>query len=243
MKVALTIPCTSNRRDMWKSMKDTHLYNLSFKTFLKSIEDTDTNQYKFYIGYDHDDRIFSKLAERQIMKEEVDKHANIQMEFIPLHVEKGFVTKMWNILFKKAYEDGYEYFYQCGDDLIFKTKGWVGDCTRTLKNNNDMGACGPTNNAHILTQAMFSRKHMEIFGYMFPEELKNWYCDDWYNWVYKPDDFYVLEQHQVVQSGGGSRYQIQCDQEWSKKKLDRLRALLTHLIGRDRIKLVHYKVK
>jgi len=225
-------------------MKDTHLYNLTFKTFLNSIEeDTDTNQYKFYIGYDHDDRIFSKLPERQIMMEEVDKHANIQMEFIPLYVEKGFVTKMWNILFRKAYVDGCDYFYQCGDDLNFKTKGWVGDCIRTLKNNNDIGTCGPSNCLCILTQTMFSRKHLEIFGYMFPEELKNWYCDDWYNWLYKPSDLYILEQHQAVQEGGSCRYQIQCTNGLSTKKLDKLRVLVTYLIHRDRVKLAHYKTK
>ena len=31
---------------------------------------------------------------------------------------------MWNILFKKAYNDNCDYFYQCGDDILFKTKGW-----------------------------------------------------------------------------------------------------------------------
>ena len=29
---------------------------------------------------------------------------------------------MWNVLFKQAYDDGCDYFYQCGDDIEFKTK-------------------------------------------------------------------------------------------------------------------------
>ncbi len=41
------------------------------------------------------------------------------------NIKKGHLTAMWNRLFKKAYQEGCDYFYQCGDDIQFLDKGWV----------------------------------------------------------------------------------------------------------------------
>jgi hypothetical protein len=72
------------------------------------------------------------------------------------------------------------------DDISFKTKGWVNDCIKVLQANKDIGLTGPLNNNNkILTQSFVSRKHYELFGFYFPEEIINWYCDDWINIVYK----------------------------------------------------------
>lgn len=213
MKVALTIPCTSKGRDQWKSIKDSYLFNLSIKTFL--LTQDKEHEYCFYIGYDHDDRIFSKKTEQDFIINFKKAFNNVDFKFISLQVEKGFVTKMWNILFKKAYDDGFEYFYQCGDDISFKTKGWINDSIKALKNNNGIGISGPINNNNrILTQAMFSRKHMDIFGYMFPEQIKNWCCDDWYNLVYKPKHFFPLGNHYCSNDGGQPRYTINQDNKF-----------------------------
>ena len=210
MKIALTIPCTSKGRESWKNIKDTYLYNLSLKTFL--LTQDKEHEYCFYIGYDHDDRIFSNLSEQEVITNFKRVFKNVDFKFISLQVEKGYVTKMWNILFKHAYDDGFDYFYQCGDDISFKTKGWVNDSIHALKNNNDIGISGPINNNNrILTQAMFSRKHMEIFGYMFPEEIKNWCCDDWYNMIYTPSHFFPLTQHYCSNDGGTPRYIVNND--------------------------------
>ena len=37
---------------------------------------------------------------------------------------------MWNHLFHNAYEDNCDYFFQCGDDIMFTTKNWVKDYNR-----------------------------------------------------------------------------------------------------------------
>lgn len=226
MKVALTLPCTSKGRDNWTTMKDTYLYNFSTKTFLLTMDKE--HDYHFYIGYDHDDRLFSKKEEQQTLERISQVFKNVTFHFTSLNVEKGFVTKMWNILFKKAYDDGCEYFFQCGDDINFKTKGWINDSIAALKNNNNIGISGPINNNNrILTQAMFSRKHMEIFGYMFPEQIKNWCCDDWYNWVYQPNHFFPLSNHFCSNDGGNPRYDIDGDKNFLTKntrtKLQKLR--------------------
>ena len=53
---------------------------------------------------------------------------------------------MWNILFQQSYDENCEYFFQCGDDMEFKTKGWINDGIKILKMNNDIGITGPVNN-------------------------------------------------------------------------------------------------
>ena len=132
-------------------------------------------------------------------------------------IQKGHLTVMWNRLFEKAYDDNCDYFYQTGDDILFKMTGWVNDCIGTLEENNDVGLTGPiNNNSRILTQAMVSRKHMEIFGWFFPEEIQNWCCDDWYNWVYQPDYFYPLKKHFCSNEGGQPRYTINNDKNFRK---------------------------
>ena len=49
---------------------------------------------------------------------------------------------------------------------------------------------------------------MLIFGWFFPEEIKNWYCDDWYNIIYKPYHFFPLTKHVCYNNGGEPRYNI-----------------------------------
>ena len=49
---------------------------------------------------------------------------------------------------------------------------------------------------------------MEIFGWFFPEEIMNWCCDDWYNFVYAPQLLFPLRQHFCDNKGGEPRYNI-----------------------------------
>ena len=206
--IALLVLATSKERDNWQTIKDSYLYNMTLKTFLQ----THNKEFKyiFYIGIDYDDRIFDKKYEQEEILRFSKAFPQIEFQFVVIkNVEKGHVTKMWNILFKQAYDEGCNYFYQCGDDMEFKTKGWVLDCIKTLKSNNDIGLAGPiNNNSRILTQAFVSRKHMDIFGWFFPEEIKNWCCDDWYNMVYYPKYLYPLQNHLSVNNGGQPRYDI-----------------------------------
>lgn len=219
MKVSLLIPCTSKGRPQWKSMKDSYLYNYTLKTFLLTYtKDTENCEYHFYIGYDDDDRIYSLEYEQNHIQRFHSIFKDVYFHFIPFqNIQKGHVTKMWNILFQQAYNDGCDYFFQCGDDIDFKTKGWIHDSIEVLQNHNDIGLSGPiNNNSRILTQAMVSRKHMEIFGFFFPEQIINWCCDDWYNYVYQPDYFYPLKQHFCSNQGGQPRYEINNDTKFKQ---------------------------
>jgi hypothetical protein len=66
------------------------------------------------------------------------------------------------------------------------------------------------NNSRILTQSFVSRKHFDLFGYYFPEELKNWFCDDWINETYRGlGAYYPLRAHYCANMGGTPRYVIE----------------------------------
>jgi hypothetical protein len=207
-KIGVLIPTTSRGRPEWKKVSDTYLFKYTLTTFLqtRSLQ----HKYTFYIGIDDDDRIMSHLDARNIIYNFKTIHENISFKFISMKAaKKGHLTKMWNILFQYAYEQGCEYFLQCGDDINFKSMGWVDDAIQVLKKNNDIGITAPIcNNPTILTQSFVSRKHMEIFGWYFPEEIANWFCDNWINAVYKPNHLFPLYKHICSNDGGAVRYLI-----------------------------------
>ena len=210
MKLGILIPCTSKNQD-WKTIEESFLYKLSIKTFL--ITNDKEHDSCYYIGYDKNDPIFDNEENQKKLKKFISVMKNASIQFYEMqNVAKGHVTVMWNQLAKKAYDDGCDYFFQCGDDIEFHTKGWVNDCIEVLKNNNDIGLAGPiNNNSQILTQSFVSRKHIDIFGFYFPEEIKNWFCDDWINEMYKPDNFFPLTNHYCANRGGEPRYHINND--------------------------------
>jgi hypothetical protein len=235
MKIALLIPTTCKGRDNWATIKDTYLYNLTLKTFL--LTQNPGHEYIFYIGIDAGDRIFSKPEQQAEIIKFKKVFKNIDYQFINMeNVKKGHLTVMWNILFKKAYDEGCEYFFQCGDDMNFKTKNWINDSINMLKQHNDIGITGPlNNNPQILTQAMVSRKHMEIFGWFFPEEIINWCCDDWYNLVYQPNYYYPLGNHFCSNDGGQPRYEIDNNRNFIGKDGQNFRANVDKLRNDTRI--------
>jgi hypothetical protein len=185
------------------------------------------------------DRIYDAESTKREIIRFVSIMKNVELEFVYMNgIGKGHLTVMWNRLFEKSYKDGADYFFQCGDDIEFKTVGWVNDCINTLNKSNNFGVTGPiNNNPRILTQSFVSRKHMELFGYYFPPEILNWCCDDWINDVYKGiNAFYPLSNHLCVNVGGAPRYEINNDQYISfnfNSKIAKLREHCRKIVERD----------
>ena len=242
MKIGLLIPVTSNKRN-WTHMKETYLYNNTLKTFLLTY--SKEHKYTFYIGYDEDDVLFSNKGQQEVIQRFETIFNNVSFDFISMGgIKKGYLTKMWNRLYQKAYDDSCDYFYQCGDDILFKTKNWINDSIQMLKNNDDIGLTGPiNNNGRILTQAFVSRKHMDIFGNFFPESIINWCCDDWYNWVYQPLYFFPLKQHFCANVGGQPRYIINDDKDFMMEKVHALRDEAMTIAIADKRKLEDFLEK
>ena len=144
-KVGALILATSKNRDSWKMMQDTYLFNLTLKSFLLTHDKE--HDYIFYIGIDKGDRIFDNETQQREITRFSKVYKNIEFKFVTIeNIEKGHVTVMWNKLFDYAYAGGCDYFYQCGDDIQFKTNGWVNDSIRVMIENDNLGITGPKNN-------------------------------------------------------------------------------------------------
>mgnify|MGYP001182473140 CR=1 FL=1 len=130
MKIGFLIPCTSKNRS-WSDFNDIYLHIFTLKSFLQTQDEEHT--YTFYIGIDHDDPIFTNPYIIPQFKKFLRsyKHINITFTYFD-DIPKGHLTKMWNILYKEAHEDKCDYFFQCGDDINFRTEHWVTSCIEVL---------------------------------------------------------------------------------------------------------------
>jgi hypothetical protein len=237
MKVGILIPCTSKNRP-WKNLEESYLYSSTLKTFLLTYDKE--HEYIFYIGIDRNDPIYDNETNKMKLQRFCSIMKNISIEFMFMDgVKKGHLTIMWNKLYKKAYDDNCEYFFQCGDDIKFTTKGWVNDSIKVLQDNSNVGVSGPiNNNSQIITQTFVSRKHMELFGYYFPPEIINWCCDDWINLVYrKMNRFFPLTKHFCDNIGGPPRYDVNneqfASQEQLRERVLKMRKAVHHLADKQ----------
>lgn len=200
IKVGIIIPTTTSGK-VFDTVLDTEFVNIFLKSLLKTYNTNNSNIIcSVYLGYDFDDPIYSKETNRDIVIDFLQKMDNkLTLRFIEFDksIEKGHLTKMWNILSDVAYNDKCDYIYHCGDDIEFITENWLMSSIELLKKNNDIGISGPivSNHNSLLTQALFSRRHIDIFGVLFEDKIKNWYVDDWYNLLYSPKNVFVDFNH------------------------------------------------
>ena len=247
MKIGILIPSTSKGRD-WKNIKETYLFKHTLKTFLLTYNNE--HNYKFYIGIDRNDRIYDNKEYVDEIQRFMSIMKNTEIEFIYMDdIPKGHLTIMWNKLFQKAYNEKCDYFFQCGDDIEFKTPGWINDCINIQKKFDNFVLTGPIdkNNTRLLTQTFVSRKHMEIFGYYFPPEIINWFCDDWINNIYKTIDRFVpLLNKYLINIGGCPRYNIDNKNYSTRDELNNIinntRKLCNDMVNRDLKKIFTKKI-
>jgi len=218
MKIAFLLPSTTKNRP-WDKIEDTYLYNIFGKSLLDTIGEGNGMEYTAYIYIDIDDPIYSQKKELIKLKQLLEPKIKV-CYFYDKSIKKGHLTSMWNRLFKLAYNEKNDYFYQCGDDIMFKNKNWLDECINVLQKQNNIGICGPINppNKAILTQTLVSRKHMDIFGYYFPKQIQNWFCDDWINVVYHPNHVNKLTHLVAENVGGNPRYHVPNLKEYNKIK-------------------------
>lgn len=212
-KIGILVPATSKNRD-WKNIKETYLNNI----FLKSLFTTYSpeHNYVIYLIIDRDDRVFDTDNTRSYINDYLGLIENTSLKILYTdNINKGHVTEMWNRCFHTAYNEGCDYFYQCGDDIRFLTKNWVNISIQLLQKNNNIGVTGPLDYTRmincenfLLTQTFVSRKHMSIVNNYFPPEIINWYCDNWITYLYYPKYLYKMDGHFIRNSGGQPRYDI-----------------------------------
>lgn len=195
MKIAICVPTTTrftNITDAYES----HLNQL----LLKSSCQWDI---KYFVGYDHDDPLWSKKEERDKLS------CALEMEWLEQHEEKGHVSKIWNNLAEEAIAQGFEYLYCCGDDIYLDKQPFITDWIGLLKKQNNIGYVAPySGNDMIPTQFFFHRTHYDIFSFIFPPQIKNWFIDNFIYMVYGKKYGIWKKEYQHLNVGGQPRYEV-----------------------------------
>jgi len=209
MKVGFIIPSTTNGRE-WEKAEDTYLWNI----LCKSLEDyTPDHQIKLFVGYDTDDKIYSK--DEELLKFKA-AFKNFQIEFFPMYELKGKVTTIWNRLAEQALAQEYDYLKILGDDIqLPKDRGWLGCMINRLKKNQNIGfSSGWSNNDQIPTQFLVHITHFKIFGFIYPNEIPNWGCDNWLYEIYPQKYRTWLKNYELLNIGGSPRYDVQFSEKF-----------------------------
>ena len=120
---------------------------------------------------------------------------------------------VWNMLAVEAYNDGASHFVQFNDDIRVLSDCWGSNLVSVLDADSlhpGFGVVGPRDlgNAKLLTQALVSRTHLDIFGKLYPDAFRNWYSDDWLSQVYGEAHTTMDDRVVVVNSNAqGTRYE------------------------------------
>ena len=204
-KVAFLIPSTTNKRDEWKEAQDTYLWKILCETLERYTPD---HEIKLFIGYDDDDRIYSLAEERLKFKA---RFMNFKIEWFPMIHKKGKVNLIWNSLAYEALKQEYDYLKVLGDDIRMPNdNGWLGCFINKLKKNENIGfSAGWSNNDQIPTQFLIHKTHINIFDFVYPNEIPNWGVDNWLYDIYPEKYRNWIKSFPLLNVGGQPRYEIQ----------------------------------
>ena len=178
--------------------------------FLPSFEATkDPHQtYQVYIGVDDDDEFFLR---NKAGLEAVGKVIVVSgCQHAPAWV--------WNRLARVAYEDGHEYLFQIGDDIVIETSGWTSKFIEKLKYHKNRGVVGPKNpvnfalrvgGTQVIENAFVHRSHYGLFNTFFHPSIRNWHCDEWLTQIYTGICSHTFEDVIVYNGCIDKRYKIE----------------------------------
>lgn len=167
-RIALLIPITL------KGIRDEKKIPI-LETFVPSLKASLSHtqiERGIYFGIDEDEVIAPKTLE--ILTNSVKKTVRIKVEAIlsfPVMWRKNKnMTSMYNMLYKRAMMDGYDFAVQLQDDVRLETPRWDKTIASQLcANPLAVGAYSMCDrfNPTRLNNVMVSRTHFDIFGFLF----------------------------------------------------------------------------
>ena len=205
---AFLVPSTTRNTD-WISIEDTHLHNTLLRTLDKHPPPVPIS---VFVGYDGDDPIYSQEEERMKLNA---IYMNFNIIWIPFQPDPGNVVAVWNGLMKVAMKHGFQWFKILGDDIRFPNdSSWLRVFQKAIVKQNYIGwAAGWSNNDNIATQFLIHRTHWEIYEFVFPPQIKNFFCDDFLNEIYPPQYKTWRKDYPLLNCGGAPRYNPRNDRK------------------------------
>lgn len=184
-RIAFLIPVCS-RYNNYLTIQEIPLLQYTIPTLKPTVEKYSQFTYELYLGYDDTDQYYLDHIEEiiAVIRETIP---DLKIFTYRLPTPPSNPCFVWNELYKIAYEAGCNFFYECGDDIKFVTPDWPVKFLEAF--NYDDQAPGFVAGQDLVyldvrTMIMITRKHYEIFGFLFAPEFKNFYCDIWLDRIY-----------------------------------------------------------
>ena len=191
-QIAILITLCSKNQS-WKELCDCDLISITLDSILSTTSNS-PHKLKFYIGFDENDDFFINYYDT--LKK---RYPKFNITIFP-KTTNGDPCEAWNLLLKEAIIDKEnDYYYQLGSDIKHLTNHWDTYFINLMKKHDDDIVCGGIDQsfwierlirdqAGILENVFFSRKHFNRFGFLFPPEVKTWYSDDLITKIYRNVD-------------------------------------------------------
>jgi hypothetical protein len=205
MSVAILVPVCSRAHE-WTTLEECFLMTRLLPSFEATKGPNQT--YQVYIGVDDDDEFFLR---NKAGLEAVGKVVVVSgCQHAPAWV--------WNRLARVAYEDGHEYLFQIGDDIVIETPGWTSKFIEKLKLHKNRGVVGPKNpvnfalrvgGTQVIENAFVHRSHYGLFNTFFHPSIRNWHCDEWLTQIYTGICSHTFEDVIVYNGCIDKRYKIE----------------------------------
>lgn len=236
-EVCVLIPVTA-RGQAWARMEDSFVYQIALMSLVKTLEHG-RFAYSVLIGYDVGDAFFDNATTLGALRRWMGTNAPlVSLELVPFSNKLSKPGPVVNFLSRRAYDRGCDFLYSLNDDTELLTP-WTSAFVRTLFQFSPPlhGVVGPTcdqGNTAILTHDFVHRSHLDLFGAHHPEELADWWRDDWVSAVYGQRNTRKLSQVVVVHHMRCTRYNV----SWGAERrlvalVDEGRALLVKQAVRD----------
>lgn len=212
---------TTTRNVKSPSTNSLSLFTLMLPSLIRTLDCG--YRYVYVMGYDRGDQFYDSERGLKAVESWFQGHVeqplkanNIMMTLLPVKVDNK-VKKPGPVFLemaKAAYNAGADFFYRINDDTEFLARWAHIYAQALLKLGPPYGVVGPSsvNTAdRILTHDFVHRTHMEIFEMKYyPEELTDWWMDDWITHVYGFYRTYLSKKIPVHHhtNAHGQRYKV-----------------------------------
>ena len=201
VKVALIAPTTSKgmRGEDMRPGPDLPILKYLVTGLAETLSDEWTwADVTLYVGYDKGDALFDRLETRRVINETVRQLVpNMRCVFQKLVGLGNRVVHIWNEMARRAYDQGTDYFFLLGDDVVMQNRKWMHSMVERLRDNHLLPNFGTvafydrhrfSTPGTLATFPVFHKLHLEIMGpeKAFDPFFVNQFADPWLYDIYQP---------------------------------------------------------